>query len=269
MRNGPMLLLLLEQDLAWIAAMASDTLRCLLLSPLATGADATSLADYTGAEFGCVLQHAIALYPKANKEYSFEPGADPADEELRLRHCKIGEETRNGSVFTSLYALALLRFASPADLWVAEERLRGNFPRLYMQRIEERRFHAIVEAQNRCLNPDGSARNWPRRGWDTTTDETLAETGSEQMPTLELLPANVRRVSELGLPLHHVMPRLDWQFPYLQHRVASLQRPDQFWALCAERRGVRSRGSRLVYDILYILEEAARRNFHTCAEFSY
>ena len=341
--------------------MAQQGLKCLLMSPLATGADANSLAEYTGAEFGCVLWQARELYEKASRNHS-SGRQEPGDEQLWLVD-RLAERVAG----TRLYALGLLRFACAEDMWQGESRLQRNFPRLYTKQIEEQQMFSIIHEQNNCYS---SCHRGPEKqrncdyGWDSSTDQSLAninpgklgaaeaakavlvltctyeehlqqsalarlqelrresppvgdakdiwyvgsprdfergyvKTGLEWGPELvetvkqfpgslwkwgphdppmqvkvfrrqlvpDPVPPTVRSIADVGLPLRCVQGDLNWQFPALQRRVATCTRAEEFWALCDERRKVHSERSRYIYDSVYILEEAARRHFHTCAEF--
>lgn len=160
--------------------------KCLLLSPLATGADAESFAEYTGAEFACVLWDARELYFKASRDRGrerhtglFAGPSQPGDEQLWLvdKVAGVFDGDSDGIPGTRLYALGLLRFASAEALCQGESRLQRNFPRLYTKRIEEQQMLSIIREQNNCWSWSSlSARLEPRsdRGWDSSTDNSQA-----------------------------------------------------------------------------------------------
>jgi hypothetical protein len=77
-----------------------------------------------------------------------------------------------------------------------------------------------------------------------------------------------RPIKDVGLPVFCVEPgSTKWAFPNLRHRLSQLSQPEGFWEIFDARYRTRGLGWRYLWDCVYVLEEAARRQFNTEARF--
>ena len=74
-----------------------------------------------------------------------------------------------------------------------------------------------------------------------------------------------RPIRDIGLPPG---PAWHWRFPVLRRRVANATRPEDMWAIFNACYSSGNNFLRTCWDLMYILEEAVRRGFHTHPQFA-